>query len=179
MSLEASSDLALERGIAARHVGDDPAEAAMEGAQEVAGRVRARLEAAGRRLLRAHGVEILALLLGDLLDEQRVDAVGLVERLAQGVDRLEVERQHERAVVQVEVDQQHLFLEAGAEHGGDRDRRRRRADAAARADHRQRARLGVLGGAGVLHIAPPVRSRASSARSTARPIMPSANGIAR
>ena len=179
MSRRGLDHLALDHRVAARHVGDDPAEAAMDRPQEIAGRVRARLEAAGRRLLGAHGIEVFALLLRDLLDEQRVDAVGLVERLAQRVDRLEVERQHERAVVQVEVDQQHLFPEAGAQHGGDRHGGGRGADAAARADDRQRARLGGLGAPAFAAIAPPVRSRSSSARSTARPIAPSANGIAR
>ena len=147
--------------------------------QEIAGRVRARLEAAGRRLLGAHRVEVFALLLRDLLDEQGIDAIRLVERLAQGVDRLEIERQHERSVMQVEIDQQHLFLEARAQHGRDRDGDRRGADATPRADDRQCARCGVLVAMPPGATATPVRWRSSSARSTARPIAPSANGTDR
>jgi hypothetical protein len=62
----------------------------MDLAKEVVGGVRARLEAAGRRLLRTDRIEVLTLLLRDLLDEQRVDAVGLVERFAKRIDRLEI-----------------------------------------------------------------------------------------
>src|SRR5476651_1971052 len=109
----------------------------MDLAQEIVGGMRLGLEAAGRRLLRADGIEIFVLLLRYLLDEQRVDAVGLVERLSERIDGLEIEGEHQRAVVQVEVDQKYFFLEARAEHSRDRDGRRGGADAAASADHRQ------------------------------------------
>ncbi|HEU4826257.1 MAG TPA: hypothetical protein VFS85_07255, partial [Dongiaceae bacterium] len=48
--------------------------------------------------------------------------------------------------MQVEIDQQHIFLEAIAQHAGDRDGHCRGAYTAARTDDGQGARLGVLGG---------------------------------
>ena len=98
-------DLALDRGVTARYVGHDPTEAAMDRPQKVAGGVRPGLESVCRRLLRANCIEVFTFFLRHLLNEQGVDSIGLVQRLAQGIDRLEIERQHERAVVQVEIDQ--------------------------------------------------------------------------
>src|SRR5947208_394412 len=55
-------DLTLDHWVAAGNVGDDPAEAPVHRAQEVAGRVRTRLEATGWRFFRADGEEEIILL---------------------------------------------------------------------------------------------------------------------
>jgi hypothetical protein len=69
-------------------------------------------------------------------DEHVVDAVGMIERLAQGRARLGVELQRAIAALQIEVEQRHAAFAAGGDMPGEVGGDRRGADAAAHAEHR-------------------------------------------
>ena len=125
---------ALRRRHPARQIDDHPGEFAAQLVKQHVDRAGIDDQRLGDRRLGGEDAQRVGYLDRGAVDEQRVDARGLLQRLAQSAAGVGVELQRDRAEMQIEVEQHGAFLVLLGQQPGAGDRRRGGADAAAAAD---------------------------------------------